>query len=100
MFQTKKRRQGPTESATLFGEGTTKKGNDGNMWTIIVTDAGVHRWSRTGTGTDTGTGTSESESDTESDSESETAKRPGPKDGSPPAGGPGFRTTRTDPGPH
>jgi hypothetical protein len=49
MFQTKKRRQGPTESATLFGEGTTKKGNDGNMWTIIVTDAGVHRWSRTGT---------------------------------------------------
>ena len=51
MFQTKKKRQGPTESATLFGEGTTKKGNDGNMWTIIVTDAGVHRWSRTGTGT-------------------------------------------------
>lgn len=50
MFQTKKRRQGPTESATLFSEGTTKKGNDGNMWTIIVTDAGVHRWSRTGTG--------------------------------------------------
>lgn len=50
MFQTKKKRQGPTESATLFGEGTTKKGNDGNMWTIIVTDAGVHRWSRTGTG--------------------------------------------------
>jgi hypothetical protein len=57
MFQTKKRRQGPTESATLFGEGTTKKGNDGNMWTILVTDAGVHRWSRTGTtGTGTGTG--------------------------------------------
>jgi len=50
MFQTKKRRQGPTESATLFGEGTTKKGNDGNMWTILVTDTGVHRWSRTGTG--------------------------------------------------
>jgi hypothetical protein len=47
MFQTKKRvRQGPTESATLFSEGTTKLGNDGNMWTIVVTDAGVHRWSR------------------------------------------------------
>jgi hypothetical protein len=47
MFQTKKKtRQGPTESATLYGEGTTKLGNDGNMWTIVVTDAGVHRWSR------------------------------------------------------
>lgn len=54
MVQTKKMRQGPTESATLFGEGKTKKGNDGNMWTIIITDAGVHRWSRTGTGTNTG----------------------------------------------
>lgn len=46
MFQTKKVRQGPTESATLFSKGTTKLGNDGNMWTIIVTDSGVHRWSR------------------------------------------------------
>lgn len=47
MFQTKKKiRQGPTESATLFSEGTVKIGNDGNMWIIIVTDAGVHRWSR------------------------------------------------------
>ena len=47
MFQTKKKvRQGPTESATLFSEGTNKLGNDGNMWIIVVTDAGVHRWSR------------------------------------------------------
>jgi hypothetical protein len=47
MLQTKKKiRQGPTESATLFNEGTTKLGNDGNMWIIVVTDAGVHRWSR------------------------------------------------------
>jgi hypothetical protein len=47
MFKTKKTiRKGPTESATLFSEGTTKLGNDGNMWIIIVTDAGVHRWSR------------------------------------------------------
>ena len=46
MFKTKKVRQGPTESATLFSEGTTKRGNDGNMWTIVVTDSGVHRWSR------------------------------------------------------
>lgn len=46
MSQTKKQRQGPTESATLFEEGATKKGNDGNMWTIISTDTGVRRWSR------------------------------------------------------
>ena len=47
MLQTKKKiRQGPTESATLFGEGTTKLGNDGNMWIIVVTESGVHRWSR------------------------------------------------------
>ena len=46
MSQTKKQRQGPTESATLFDEGATKRGNDGNMWTIIITDTGVHRWSR------------------------------------------------------
>jgi hypothetical protein len=46
MNQTKKQRQGPTESATLFEEGATKRGNDGNMWTIIITDKGVHRWSR------------------------------------------------------
>lgn len=47
MLQTKKKiRQGPTESATLFSEGTTKLGNDGNMWIIVVTDSGVHRWSR------------------------------------------------------
>ena len=46
MFKTKKIRQGPTESATLFSKGTTKLGNDGNMQTIVVTDSGVHRWSR------------------------------------------------------
>ena len=46
MFQTKKVRQGPAESATLFSEGTTKLGNDGNMWIIVVTNSGVHRWSR------------------------------------------------------
>ncbi len=47
MFQTKKKiRQGPSESATLFREGTTKLGNDGNMWIITVTGSGIHRWSR------------------------------------------------------
>ena len=46
MFQTKKVRQGPTESATLYSEGSTKLGNDGKIWTIVVTKSGVHRWSR------------------------------------------------------
>ena len=38
-------RKGPSESATAFSVGTVKKGNDGNMWKIITTAAGVHRWS-------------------------------------------------------
>ena len=52
MTQTKKKktttgngsRKGPTESATQFSVGTTKRGNDGNMWTILSTASGVHRW--------------------------------------------------------
>ena len=52
MTQTKKTtgangsRKGPTESATKFSIGVTKRGNDGNMWTIISTAAGVHRWAK------------------------------------------------------
>jgi len=38
-------RKGPPESATAFSVGTVKKGNDGNMWKIITTVAGIHRWS-------------------------------------------------------
>jgi hypothetical protein len=38
-------RKGPHESATAFSIGTVKKGNDGNMWKIIVTKTGIHRWS-------------------------------------------------------
>ncbi len=38
-------RKGPTESATAFSVGTIKKGNDGNMWKIIITATGIHRWS-------------------------------------------------------
>ena len=38
-------RKGPPESATAFSIGTVKKGNDGNMWKIIVTKTGIHRWS-------------------------------------------------------
>jgi len=46
MVKLKKYRQGPSDSATLFSEGTVKKGNDGNEWMIAVTTAGVHRWIR------------------------------------------------------
>jgi hypothetical protein len=38
-------RKGPPESATAFSVGTVKRGNDGNMWKIITTVAGIHRWS-------------------------------------------------------
>ena len=38
-------RKGPPESATAFSVGTIKKGNDGNMWKIIITATGIHRWS-------------------------------------------------------
>jgi hypothetical protein len=38
-------RKGPSESATAFSVGTVKRGNDGNMWKIITTVAGIHRWS-------------------------------------------------------
>ena len=46
MVKLKKNRQGPSESATLFDEGTIKKGNDGNNWIITVTNAGIRRWLR------------------------------------------------------
>ena len=39
-------RKSPTESATKFSIGVTKRGNDGNMWTIISTASGVHRWTK------------------------------------------------------
>ena len=47
MTKTKKSntRKGPSESATAFSVGTVKRGNDGNMWKIITTVAGTHRWS-------------------------------------------------------
>ncbi len=40
----KKTRKGPTESATLFAVGTRKRGNDGGMWVVRATTAGVHQW--------------------------------------------------------
>jgi hypothetical protein len=46
MPKTLKIRKSPTESATMFGIGDIKKGNDGNMWKIIATSSGVHRWQK------------------------------------------------------
>ena len=46
MSKTEKVRKSPSESATKFSVGFVKKGNDGNMWKIIVTAAGVHRWAK------------------------------------------------------
>jgi hypothetical protein len=46
MSKTEKVRKGPSESATKFSIGYVKKGNDGNMWKIVATAAGVHRWGK------------------------------------------------------
>ena len=46
MSKTEKVRKGPSESATKFSIGFVKKGNDGNMWKIVATKTGVHRWSK------------------------------------------------------
>lgn len=39
-----KDRKGPSDSATWHDAGTVKKGNDGNMWTIVTGSNGVNRW--------------------------------------------------------
>ncbi len=43
---TKKDRPSPSESATQFKEGTKKKGNDGNMYIIVINKNGVKRWKK------------------------------------------------------
>lgn len=42
--QTRKQRLSPTESATLFPEGTIRKGNNGRHWVVKKTATGVFRW--------------------------------------------------------
>ena len=37
-------RPSPSASATGFPGGTRKRGNDGRVWVVAVTRAGVHRW--------------------------------------------------------
>jgi len=46
--KTKKKslRKGPSESATKFKVGTIKKGNDNNMWKIVVNKKGIQRWQK------------------------------------------------------
>ena len=44
-------RKGPSKSATLFKEGTVKKGNDGNKWVIVTNKLGVRRWQKMGSKT-------------------------------------------------
>ncbi len=39
-------RKGPSASATLFPVGTVQQGNDGDMWVVASTKAGVRRWRR------------------------------------------------------
>jgi len=39
-------RPSPSDSATLFDENYIKRGNDGNLWKIIVASNGVQRWSK------------------------------------------------------
>lgn len=42
----KSTRPSPSKSATLFSEGTKKKGNDGLYWIVITTKTGVKRWKK------------------------------------------------------
>jgi MoxR-like ATPase len=40
-------RPSPTDSATWFNPGTYKQGNDGNIYTISISQGGIHRWIQT-----------------------------------------------------
>lgn len=42
----KKDRPSPSESAKTYNLGTTKRGNDGKMWTVVANKNGVKRWKR------------------------------------------------------
>mgnify|MGYP001166408436 CR=1 FL=1 len=42
----KKDRPSPSESATLFKVNTKKKGNDGNIYVVVVNKNGVKRWKK------------------------------------------------------
>ena len=42
-----KKRQSPSDYATLFKRGTLKRGNDGNIYTITVNNNKIHKWTQT-----------------------------------------------------
>ena len=42
----KKERPSPSESATLYKVDKKKKGNDGNMYIIVINKNGVKRWKK------------------------------------------------------
>lgn len=44
LVESKKSRPSPSDSATKFKEGTKKKGNDGNMYIVVVNKNSVKRW--------------------------------------------------------
>ena len=44
MAAANKTRKSPSASATKFGVGVKKRGNDGNMWQIVQTKTGTKRW--------------------------------------------------------
>jgi hypothetical protein len=44
MVAANKTRKSPSASATKFGVGVKKRGNDGNMWQIVQTKTGTKRW--------------------------------------------------------
>ena len=44
MAPANKTRKSPSASATKFGIGVKKRGNDGNMWQIVQTKTGTKRW--------------------------------------------------------
>jgi hypothetical protein len=39
-------RKSPSVSATIYPKGYRMRGNDGNMWVIIIDSRGTHRWSK------------------------------------------------------
>jgi hypothetical protein len=44
MAPANKTRKSPSASATKFGIGVKKRGNDGNIWQIVQTKTGTKRW--------------------------------------------------------
>lgn len=44
--KTKKGRKGPVNSASIYNEGTVKKGQNGKDWIIVKDKRGIGRWTR------------------------------------------------------